>query len=41
MAESLNSRIAAVKLRACGFRNVENFRTAIYFYCGGLEMYPC
>ncbi len=41
VAEGLNSRIAAVKLRACGFRNVENFKTAIYFFCGGLNLYPC
>lgn len=41
VAEGLNSRIAAVKLRACGFRNVENFKTAIYFFCGGLDLYPC
>ena len=41
VAEGLNSRIAAVKLRACGFRNVDNFKTAIYFFCGGLDLYPC
>ena len=41
VAEGLNSRITAVKLRACGFRNVENFKTAIYFFCGGLDLYPC
>jgi len=26
---------------ACGFRNMENFKTAIYFHCGGLDLYPC
>jgi len=26
---------------ACGFRNIENFKTAIYFHCGGLDLYPC
>jgi transposase len=26
---------------ACGFRNTENFKTAIYFRCGGLNLYPC
>lgn len=41
VAEGLNSRIAGVKQRACGFRNPENFKTAIYFFCGGLELYPC
>jgi transposase len=40
-AEGLNSRITAVKQRACGFRNPENFKTAIYFFCGGLDLYPC
>lgn len=39
-AESINSRIKTVKIRACGFRNVERFTTAIYFYLGGLELYP-
>ena len=23
-----------------GFRNVEHFKTAIYFHCGGLDLYP-
>jgi hypothetical protein len=23
-----------------GFRNVENFKTAIFFNCGGLDLYP-
>lgn len=41
VAEGLNSRITAVKQRACGFRNPENFKTAIYFFCGGLDLYPC
>jgi len=25
---------------ARGFRNRENFKTAIYFHCGGLDLYP-
>jgi transposase len=29
-----------VKRLACGFRNRERFRTAIYFHCGGLDLYP-
>jgi len=40
VAEGLNSRISAIKQRACGFRNIENFKTAIYFFCGGLNLYP-
>ena len=23
-----------------GYRNVENYKTAIYFYCGGLDLHP-
>ncbi len=40
VAEGLNSKIATVQKRACGFRNRDNFKTAIYFHCGGLELYP-
>ena len=40
VAEGLNSKIMAIKRRAGGFRNPENFKTAIYFYCGGLDLYP-
>ncbi len=25
---------------AYGFRNREHFKTAIYFHCGGLDLYP-
>lgn len=39
-AEAINAKIQAVKRRACGFRNRERFRTAIYFHCGGLDLYP-
>lgn len=39
-AESINARIQGAKRRACGFRNRERFRTAIYFHCGGLDLYP-
>ena len=28
------------KIRAGGFRNVEKFKTAIYFHCGGLSLQP-
>lgn len=40
LGESLNSKIEKVKRLACGFRNREHYRTAIYFHCGGLELYP-
>jgi transposase len=39
-AEGLNSKIQAIRVSARGFRNRENFKTAIYFHCGGLELYP-
>jgi transposase len=41
MSEGLNSQIQTIKCMACGFRNTEHFKTAIYFHCGGLELYPC
>jgi transposase len=40
VAEGLNSKIMTIKRKCCGFRNLENFKTAIYFHCGGLELYP-
>jgi transposase len=40
-AEGLNGKITAIKRRACGYRNPGNFKTAIYFFCGGLNLYPC
>jgi transposase len=39
-SEGLNSRIKAVSTAARGYRNREHFKTAIYFHCGGLELYP-
>jgi transposase len=41
VSEGLNGKIQKIKSMACGFRNRENFKTAIYFHCGGLELYPC
>ncbi len=39
-SESLNSKIQWVKYTARGFRNFQNFTTAIYFHCGGLNLAP-
>ncbi len=39
-AESLDSRIQAIRVSARGYRNRENFKTAIFFHCGGLDLYP-
>jgi transposase len=40
LSESLNSKIEWVKYTARGFRNRDNFKTAIYFHCGGLDLLP-
>ena len=41
MSEGLTSQIQKIKSMAHGFRNIEHFKTAIYFHCGGLDLYPC
>jgi transposase len=38
--EGVNSRIQAIKRMACGYRNRQRFRNAIYFHLGGLDLYP-
>jgi transposase len=40
VSEGINSAIQTIKKRAFGFRNPANFKTAIYFHCGGLDLYP-
>jgi transposase len=40
VSEGLNSKIQTIKKMAYGFRNPEHFKTAIYFHCGGLQLYP-
>jgi len=39
-AEAINSRIETIKRLARGYRNLEHFKTAILFHCGGLELQP-
>ena len=39
-SESINAKIQWVKHTARGFRNKENFKTAILFHCGGLDLAP-
>jgi hypothetical protein len=39
-SESINAKIQWVKYTARGFRNVENFKNAIYFHCGDLNLTP-
>lgn len=38
--EALNGVIKGLIKRAYGFRSFDNFRTAVLFHCGGLELYP-
>jgi transposase len=40
LGESINAKIEKVKRLACGFRNRSHYRTAIYFHCGGLDLFP-
>jgi transposase len=40
VAEGMNSKIMSIKRRVGGYRNPDNFKTAIFFHCGGLELYP-
>ena len=40
VAEGINSKIQAIKTCARGFRTFKNFRYAILFHCGGLELNP-
>jgi transposase len=38
--EALNAQIERVKRMAQGYRNRKHFRVAVYFHCGGLDLYP-
>ena len=40
LTEGLNNKIEAIKRNACGYRNKANFRTAILFHCGKLDLLP-
>jgi transposase len=39
-SEGVNSKIQWIRYQARGYRNRENFKTAIYFHCGKLDLYP-
>ena len=39
-SEGLSSKIQAIKANARGFRNFENYRVSILFFCGKLELSP-
>ena len=40
LGESINAKIEKMKRLACGFRNRSHYRTAIYFHCSGLDLFP-
>lgn len=40
MMEGFNSKIQSIKANARGYRNFANYRIAILFYCGKLNLYP-
>jgi transposase len=40
LGEAINAKIEKIKRMACGFRNRAHYRTAIYFHCGGLNLFP-
>jgi len=40
LAEGINAKIEKIKRMACGYRNRSHYRTAIYFHCGGLDLFP-
>jgi transposase len=40
LGEAINGKIEKIKRMACGFRNRAHYRTAIYFHCGGLDLFP-
>lgn len=40
MAERLNGKIQEIKLAARGYRTFQNFRSAILFFHGNLDLYP-
>jgi transposase len=39
VAERIDSKIMSINWRVGGYRNRENLKKAIYFYCGGLDLY--
>ena len=41
VAEGLDRKIMNINRRDWCYRNKEHFKTAIYFYCCGLNLCPC
>jgi transposase len=40
VAEGINSKTISIKRRAGSYRIIENFKTAVLCYCGGLDHDP-
>ena len=40
VTEGFNSKIQSIKANARGFRNFQNYRIAILFHCGKLDLQP-
>ena len=40
VCEGVNSKIQTIIKMAYGFRNRDHLKIAIYFHCGGLDLYP-
>jgi transposase len=40
VSEGLNSRIQSIKANSRGYRNFENYRISLLFFCGKLDMHP-
>ena len=40
VTEGINSKIMSIKRRVGGYRNIENFKTAVLFYFGGVDLDP-
>ena len=38
--ERINGKIQEIKTVSRGYRKFENFRSAVLFFCGGLDIYP-
>jgi transposase len=39
-SESINAVVRGLQKRAFGYRSFSNFRIAVLFRCGGLDLYP-
>ena len=40
IAKVINSKIMSINRRVGGFRNMANYKSAFFIYCGGLDLQP-